>query len=104
MPQVQLAEKRASTLPAPLTRSMVGDVRGRGCCLQGIELVRDRATKKPASAEPARVLGDCLAAGLLFSVRGPNSNVLRFVLPFTTNDADLDEAADILEEAIAASV
>jgi 2,2-dialkylglycine decarboxylase (pyruvate) len=82
--------------------AMVGDVRGRGC-LQGVELVRDRATKEPASAEAARVLGHCLGAGLLFSVRGPNSNVLRFVPPFTTTDADLDEAADILEEAIAAA-
>ena len=79
---------------------MIGDVRGRGC-LQGVELVRDRATKEPASREAQDVYRDCLADGLLFSVRGQHRNVLRFVPPFCTGDAQIDRAALILEHALA---
>jgi 4-aminobutyrate aminotransferase-like enzyme len=36
----------------------------------------------------------------MFSVRGRYKNVLRFVPPFTTTDAQLDQATEILEGAI----
>ncbi len=80
--------------------AIVGDIRGRGC-LQGVELVRDRATKEPATREAQDVFRDCFAAGLLFSVRGQHRNVLRFVPPFCTGDEQLDRAADTLERALA---
>ena len=79
---------------------MIGDLRGKGC-LHGVELVRDRATKEPASAEAKEVYRDCLADGLLFSVRGQHGNVLRFVPPFCTSEAQIDRAAAILERALA---
>ncbi len=79
---------------------MIGEVRGRGC-LQGVELVRDRATKEPAPDEAKEVYRDCLAGGLLFSVRGQHGNVLRFVPPFCTSDDEIDRAAAILERALA---
>ena len=80
---------------------LVGDVRGRGL-LQGIELVRDRLTKEPANAEGLRIGALCSEAGLLFSVRGASgrTNVLRFVPPFTTTYAQIDQAIEILETAI----
>lgn len=78
----------------------IGDVRGRGC-LQGVELVRDRAGKEPAPGLARDVYRDCLAQGLLFSVRGRHRNVLRFVPPFCTSDAELDRAAGIVERALA---
>ena len=79
---------------------MIGDLRGKGC-LQGVELVRDRATKEPAPDEAKAVYRDCLAGGLLFSVRGQHGNVLRFVPPFCTSDDEIDRAAAILERAFA---
>ena len=79
---------------------MIGDVRGRGC-LQGVELVRDRATKEPAREEAQEVYRDCLRDGLLFSARGQHGNVLRFVPPFCTGEEQIDRAAGILERALA---
>ena len=75
---------------------IIGDIRGRGL-LQGIELVRDRRTKEPATQIAADIYRHCLADRLMFSVRGKFKNVLRFVPPFTTTNAQLDKATEILE-------
>jgi len=78
---------------------LIGDVRGRGC-LQGLELVRSRRSKEPANTEAAAIFEHSIRNGLLFSVRGQNSNVLRFVPPFSTTEGQLDEACEILEAGI----
>jgi 2,2-dialkylglycine decarboxylase (pyruvate) len=75
---------------------MIGDIRGRGL-LQGVELVSDRHTREPATQMAADIYRHCLANGLMFSVRGKFKNVLRFVPPFTTTNAQLDKATEILE-------
>jgi 2,2-dialkylglycine decarboxylase (pyruvate) len=75
---------------------IIGDIRGRGL-MQGIELVRDRRTKDPATEIAADVYRHSLSNGLMFSVRGKFKNVLRFVPPFTTTEAQLDQAVDLLE-------
>ena len=81
---------------------IIGDIRGRGL-LQGIELVNDRLTREPAY-ELGRAIGrTCLENGLILSVRR-NGSVFRFVPPFTTTDTQLDQAAEILDHAIAAAV
>ncbi len=77
---------------------MVGDVRGRGL-LQGIELVEDRRAKKPAAAQGREINRRCLENGLIFSQRREGS-VLRFVPPATTTEGQMDEAMDILADAI----
>ena len=77
---------------------IIGDIRGRGL-LQGIELVTDRLTRDPAF-EQGRAIGRwCLENGLILSVRRKGS-VFRFVPPFTTTEAQLDQAAEILDQAI----
>lgn len=78
---------------------MIGDIRGRGC-LQGIELVRDRASKEPANTEADEIFRLAMKEGLLFSVRGAHGNVVRFVPPVTTSEAQIDQATDILERAL----
>ena len=78
---------------------IIGDVRGRGC-LQGIELVRDRASKEPADTEANEIFRLCIQDGLLFSVRGAHGNVVRFVPPCTTSESQIDQATDILENAL----
>lgn len=77
---------------------IIGDLRGRGQ-LHGIELVRDRATKEPATEEGRAVGTACFDAGLIFSLRRQGS-VLRLVPPATTTEAQIDEAMDILRTAL----
>ena len=78
---------------------IIGDVRGRGL-LQGIELVRDRHSKEPATTEGKAITEQCLEAGLIFSVRREGfSPPLR--PPASTTEDQIDRAVDILEQAIA---
>ena len=77
---------------------IIGDVRGRGL-LQGIELVRSRETKDPATEAGPQIAAHALREGLIFSVRREGS-VLRFVPPATTTEAQLDQAIDILTDAL----
>ena len=77
---------------------IIGDIRGRGL-LQGIELVTDRDTREPAFDQGRAIGRLCLENGLILSVRR-NGSVFRFVPPFTTTEAQLDEAAQILDNAI----
>jgi 2,2-dialkylglycine decarboxylase (pyruvate) len=80
----------------------IGDVRGRGILL-GIELVEDRHTRAPAFALGRAVHRYCFERGLIFSLRRDGS-VLRFVPPVTTTEAQLDRAATLIDEALAASL
>lgn len=82
---------------------LIGDIRGRGVLL-GLELVKDRATKEPANQEARAIVDRCQEGGLVIQNRGSHgrNNVLRFVPPMTTTDAQVDQALAILGDAIAA--
>lgn len=77
---------------------MIGDIRGRGQ-LTGIELVRDRHSKEPATDEGRAIGQYCFGHGLIFSIRR-NGSVLRLVPPATTTPDQIDQAIDILGDAI----
>lgn len=77
---------------------MVGDVRGRGQLI-GVELVRDRQTKEPATTDGQAIGAYCFDRGLIFSLRRGGS-VLRFVPPATTTIDQIDKAMDLLGEAL----
>lgn len=77
---------------------IIGDVRGRGL-LQGIELVRDRRSREPATSEGRAITERCLQDGLIFSVRREGS-VLRFVPPASTTEDQIDRATEILGNAL----
>jgi 2,2-dialkylglycine decarboxylase (pyruvate) len=79
---------------------MIGDVRGQGQ-LTGIELVRDRRTKQPATEEGREIGRMCFEQGLIFSLRRGGS-VLRFVPPATTTPGQIDAAMDQLGRALEA--
>jgi alanine-glyoxylate transaminase/(R)-3-amino-2-methylpropionate-pyruvate transaminase len=68
---------------------LIGDVRGMGLML-GVELVRDRKTKEPASSETAEVLEQAKERGLLLGKGGLHGNTLRIKPPMciTKDDAD----------------
>src|SRR6202158_6339401 len=80
----------------------IGDVGGRGLLL-GIELVEDRHTRRPAHALRQAIYRYCFERGLIFSQRRQGS-VLRFVPPMSTADAQLDRAAQLLDDAFAAAL
>ena len=69
--------------------SLIGDVRGVGMFI-GVDLVKDRKTREPATAEAEHVITRLKQERILFSADGPNRNVLKFKSPmvFSLEDAD----------------
>jgi 4-aminobutyrate aminotransferase-like enzyme len=69
--------------------AIVGDVRGSGLFL-GVELVRDRHSLEPASAEASYVVNRMRDAGILAGTDGPHHNVVKIrpPMPFDESDAD----------------
>src|SRR5881392_3245718 len=77
---------------------VIGDVRGKGLML-GIEMVKDRATKVPASAECAQVVETAKDMGLLLGKGGLWGQTIRFAPPMCINKADADFLLAVLDEA-----
>jgi alanine-glyoxylate transaminase / (R)-3-amino-2-methylpropionate-pyruvate transaminase len=77
---------------------IIGDVRGKGLML-GIEMVKDRATKMPASAECAQVVETAKELGLLLGKGGLWGQTIRFAPPMCINKADADFLLAVLDEA-----
>ena len=78
---------------------LVGDVRGMGL-MQGVELVKDRKTKEPASQETNALMERCKNDGLLIGKGGLCGNVLRLSPPLNVGKADVDEAVRILDKSL----
>lgn len=80
---------------------LIGEVRGLGPML-AIELVRDRTTKEPAGEETTKALKAAMGKGVLTLKAGIYDNVVRFLPPLATPYEVIEEAMDILEEALLA--
>jgi alanine-glyoxylate transaminase/(R)-3-amino-2-methylpropionate-pyruvate transaminase len=80
---------------------IIGDVRGRGLMI-GIELVKDRTTKAPASAECAQVVEYARDLGLLVGKGGLWGQTIRFAPPMCITRADVDFVLAVLDEAFGA--
>ena len=78
--------------------SSIGDIRGRGAML-AVELVSDRATKKPDAALTAAISAACHQNGLVTLTAGTFGNVLRFLPPLVMGEDLLNEGLDILQSA-----
>ncbi len=79
---------------------LIGDVRGRGL-FSGIELVRDRETLEPATAEAGWIVNHIRRQGVLASTGGRFDNVLKFKPPMVFGRAEADILIDALEVAFA---
>jgi alanine-glyoxylate transaminase / (R)-3-amino-2-methylpropionate-pyruvate transaminase len=78
--------------------SLIGDVRGKGLLL-AIELVKDRATKEPATAACAQVLEACREMGLLLGKGGLHGQTIRFSPPMCLHEEDADFLLQVLDRA-----
>jgi 4-aminobutyrate aminotransferase len=81
------------------THPLVGDVRGRGLMI-GIELVKDKATREPATALRNRWETLAFERGLM--VLGCGETSLRLCPPLVVNEHEAMVALDILEDALTA--
>ena len=86
---------------APAPASIIGDIRGRGLFF-GAELVRDRDTLEPATAEARQLINSMRDRGVLISRIGKHDNILKMrpPMPFANEHADLllSVLDDCLEE------
>jgi 4-aminobutyrate aminotransferase/(S)-3-amino-2-methylpropionate transaminase len=107
MEREKLAEKSAelgrvlrARLEAMREREpLIGDVRGLGA-MMAIELVKDRATRTPATEETGKAVNLARSRGLLLLPTGTYGNVIRVLVPLTIEPAQVDEALTVLEGAL----
>eukprot|EP01089_Gocevia_fonbrunei_P013623 TRINITY_DN3521_c0_g1_i1.p1 TRINITY_DN3521_c0_g1~~TRINITY_DN3521_c0_g1_i1.p1 ORF type:complete len:476 (-),score=107.66 TRINITY_DN3521_c0_g1_i1:41-1468(-) len=77
---------------------LIGDVRGLGL-MTGMELVKDRVTKEPATAETAEIFEICKEKGLLVGKGGLYGNVFRIKPPMCISKSDVDFAMEVFDQA-----
>jgi 4-aminobutyrate aminotransferase/(S)-3-amino-2-methylpropionate transaminase len=80
---------------------VIADVRGRGAMI-GIELC-EPGTKEPDAQRTQAVNEACHAAGVLTLTCGTWGNVFRFLPPLAISDELLDEALDVVDQALVAT-
>lgn len=78
---------------------LIGDVRGRGLMI-GVELVKDRTTKKPAGEEAEEIISRIFRRGVLMVPSGWSNHVLRVAPPLVISAELADKALEILDEEI----
>ncbi len=98
---VALGERLRAGLESLAQRyPVIGDVRGLGF-MQAIEIVADRASRKPDAAMAQAIIDAAREEGLLIIKCGVHRNVIRFLAPLVTTDAQLDEGLGLLDRALA---
>ncbi len=80
---------------------VIGEVRGLGL-MQAIEFVKDRRTKEPAPDVLGRFFEETKKRGLLIGKGGLFNNVVRITPPLTIPTADVEEAARVFDQSLAA--
>lgn len=75
---------------------IIGDVRGVGL-MTAIELVTDRSSREPATAETAAVFEETRRQGVVVSKSGPHRSVLRMVPPLCLSMSDIGPVIEALD-------
>jgi len=92
-------KRRMNELAATNRFSSIGEVRGLGGMV-AIELVQDRASRRPAPALVKRWTGQSLKNGLVLLSCGVHANVVRILVPLTASDMIVSEGLSILEHSL----
>ena len=101
---IETAQKLGETLlkrfqSLQKTHEIIGEVRGKGPML-GIELVKDRETKEPATEEAKKLVQLCYEKGLIILSCGNYGNVIRTLMPLVITNEELETGLSILEESL----
>lgn len=80
----------------------IGDVRGLGF-MQAIEIVAPDSAQSPDAALAQKIIDEARNAGLLVIKCGVHRNVVRFLAPLVTTQAQVAEALQMLDTALAAA-
>lgn len=80
-------------------RRIVGNVRGVGLFV-GIELVRDRKTRTPATEEARHVVARMREEKILISSDGPDDNILKLKPPMVFTNENVDQFIAVLDEVL----
>jgi 4-aminobutyrate aminotransferase/(S)-3-amino-2-methylpropionate transaminase len=95
-----LSEKLQSRLAGFKEKyKVVGDVRGLGV-MQAIELVKDKNTKEPNKEGAGKLAKFCLDRGLVILTCGTFGNVVRLLMPLSTEAKDMEVGLAIIEEGL----
>jgi 4-aminobutyrate aminotransferase-like enzyme len=81
--------------------ALIGDVRGMGL-MQALELVEDRASKAPATAQTAMLMETARENRLLIGKGGMYGNVIRLSPPMNITRSDVDQFIGLLDKSLAA--
>jgi diaminobutyrate-2-oxoglutarate transaminase len=79
--------------------AIVGEARGKGLML-GVELVEDKATKKPAPELAKGLRTACHRRGLLIEIGGHYNNVARFLPPLIVTEELAMKGLDVFADAV----
>ena len=79
--------------------SLIGVVDGRGLMV-GMEFVKDRKTKEPATDEARIIMKESMKKGLALNVTGYFGNRINIVPPLIIEKEQIDEALKILDEVL----
>jgi 4-aminobutyrate aminotransferase-like enzyme len=78
---------------------MIGDVRGSGLFL-GVELVKDRDSREPATEAADDVVNALRDEGILLGTDGPSHNVIKIRPPMPFSSADADRLVSTLDHVL----
>jgi len=79
--------------------SLIGEVRGKGLMI-GVELVKDRKDKTPASDEAAQLAKQFMKKGVLVGTGGVLGNVIRFQPPLCITNEQATKVLGIFEKEV----
>lgn len=78
---------------------VIGDIRGLGA-MTGVEFVKDRDSKEPATELVSRLIASALQKGLMLESSGTYSNVIRFLAPLCMTDEQMGCGLEIFKSAL----
>ncbi len=79
---------------------LIGDVRSLGLLI-GVELVRDRDAREPATAEASVVVNAMRERGVLVGTTGPQGNVLKIRPPLVISGEEAEVLVGTLDQVLA---